>query len=153
MAVTKIWAIKATLEKPIEYIKNPEKTINPEFGKDQDESLTDVIEYASNEDKTERRFYVSGLNCSSDFARTEFVTVKKQFGKEGGIVAFHGYQSFAKGETTPEEAHAIGKELAMSLWGDKYQVVVATHLNTDCLHNHFVFNSGIFCRWKEISSK
>lgn len=28
--------------------------------------------------------------------------------------------------------------------GDRFQVIVATHLNTDCLHNHFVVNSVSF---------
>ena len=145
MAVTKIWPIKATLERPIEYIQNPKKTNNPEFGKNQDDSLEDVIDYASNGDKTERKYFVSAINCSHDYARKEFIIVKKQFGKDGGIVAFHGYQSFAKDEKlTPKEAHEIGKELAQTLWGDRFQVVIATHLNTECLHNHFVFNSVSF---------
>jgi hypothetical protein len=30
------------------------------------------------------------------------------------------------------------------MWGDRFQVIVATHLNTDCLHNHFVVNSVSF---------
>lgn len=30
------------------------------------------------------------------------------------------------------------------MWGDRFQVVVATHLNTECLHNHFVVNSVSF---------
>ena len=63
---------------------------------------------------------------------------KKQFQKEGGIVAFHGYQSFAPGEVTPQLAHEIGVNLAKKLWGDRFQVLVATHLDKAHLHNHFV---------------
>ena len=48
------------------------------------------------------------------------------------------------GEVTPKEAHEIGIKLAQGLWGDKFQVVVTTHLNTDNLHNHFVINSVSF---------
>lgn len=144
MAVTKIWKIKDSLERPIEYIKNPDKTDNPNFATPQDQSLETVMSYAENEEKTEQKFFVTGINCSASHARSEFITVKKQFAKEGGTVAFHAYQSFMSGETTPDEAHAIGKELAARLWGDKYQVVVATHLNTSCLHNHFVLNSISF---------
>ena len=51
------------------------------------------------------------------------------------------FQSFKHGEVTPEQAHEVGVKLAQKMWGDRFQVIVATHLNTDCLHNHFVVNS------------
>ena len=70
--------------------------------------------------------------------------VKKLYGKEKGILAFHGYQSFKEGEVTPEIAHEIGVRLAEEMWEDRFQVVVATHLNTDNIHNHFVINSVSF---------
>ena len=78
-------------------------------------------------------------------ARAEMLSVKKRFGKEDGTIAYHGYQSFAPGEATPEIAHKIGVELAQSLWGDRYQVVVATHLDkANHLHSHFVLNTVSF---------
>ena len=144
MAVTKIWDVKGNINKPIEYVKNPEKTENPLMKKDKDETLDNVIAYAANEDKTEMRLFVSAINCNTTYAARQFDSVKKQFGKEGGIIAFHGYQSFAPGETTPEQAHEIGVKLAEELWGDRFQVVVATHLNTNCIHNHFLLNSVSF---------
>ena len=143
MAVTKIWKIMGRAESPLKYIDDPSKTENP-FTEEERQALTDVIQYAANEKKTEKRFFTTGINCSSYCARDQFATAKKRFGKEDGIVAFHAYQSFAKGETTPEEAHEIGVQLAKTLWGDRFQVLVATHLNTDCLHNHFVINSVSF---------
>ena len=72
------------------------------------------------------------------------INVKKQFFKTDGIQCFHAVQSFVKGEITPEQAHEIGIKLAEELWGDKFQVVVTTHLNTDNLHNHFILNSVSF---------
>ena len=73
------------------------------------------------------------------------IAVKKRFGKEGGVVAYHGYQSFAPNEATPEMAHEIGVRLAKVLWGEKYQVLVATHLDKENhLHNHFVVNTVSF---------
>ncbi|MEE1357899.1 MAG: relaxase/mobilization nuclease domain-containing protein, partial [Clostridia bacterium] len=30
------------------------------------------------------------------------------------------------------------------MWGDTYEIVVTTHLNTDNVHNHFVVNSVSF---------
>ena len=41
----------------------------------------------------------------------------------------------------PEEAHKISLETARRMWGDDYEIVITTHLNTDNLHNHFVVNS------------
>lgn len=79
-----------------------------------------------------------------DTALQEMKNTKKQFFKATGIQCFHGVQSFIKGEVTPEQAHEIGIKLAEELWGDKFQVVVSTHLNTDNLHNHFVLNSVSF---------
>ena len=69
---------------------------------------------------------------------------KRRFDKMGGIIGFHAFQSFAKGEVTPELAHKIGVELANELWGDRFEVVVTTHLNTNCIHNHFCLNSVSF---------
>lgn len=48
------------------------------------------------------------------------------------------------GEVNAQTAHAIGVELATQLWGDRFQVVVATHCNTGVYHNHFVVNSVSF---------
>lgn len=79
-----------------------------------------------------------------DTALHEMRNTKKQFFKTSGIQCFHGVQSFAKEEVTPAQAHEIGIKLAEELWGDKFQVVVSTHLNTENLHNHFVLNSVSF---------
>ena len=79
-----------------------------------------------------------------EFARDQFDTTKLRFGKTGGNVAYHAYQSFAPGEATPDEAHAIGVQLAKELWGDRFQMVVATHTNSHCVHSHIVINSVSF---------
>ena len=66
---------------------------------------------------------------------------KRRFGKMDGRTCYHGYQSFRAGEVDADTAHRIGVALAKELWGDRFEVVVATHLNTDHYHNHFVINS------------
>lgn len=155
MATTSIWDVKGWLGKIVIYVENPEKTENPDFYEKQDmndkgtEALQDVIGYAmreeatSSEELTEQ--FVSGINCSIHTARTEMLAVKKRYGKEDGIVAFHGYQSFAENEVTPKLAHEIGMKLANELWGERFQVIVATHLDKQKhIHNHFVLNSVSF---------
>ena len=159
MAVTSIWRVKGWLGKVVIYVENPEKTTNPEYYQSdaitdrQYQGLEDVISYAVNSDKTRQATedadimerYVSGINCHPGTAREEMLAVKKHFGKEDGTIAYHGYQSFAPGESTPELAHKIGVELAKRLWGERYQVVVATHLDkSNHLHNHFVLNTVSF---------
>ena len=57
---------------------------------------------------------------------------------------YHAFQSFAEGEVTPEIAHEIGVKLAEELWGDRFEVIVTTHLNTNHIHNHFCINSVSF---------
>lgn len=159
MATTSIWRVKGWLGKVVIYVENPDKTENPAFYAKQDmtdrqaQGLSDVIDYAVNSEKTRMtdetaavmQQFVSGVNCHPATAREEMIAVKKRFGKEDGTVAYHGYQSFAPGEATPELAHEIGVKLAHQLWGDKYQVIVATHLDKDShLHNHFVVNTVSF---------
>jgi hypothetical protein len=143
VAVTKIWNIRGKADSPLEYIANPEKT-QREFTESERQALADVIAYAANEDKTEKLFYTTGINCSVEFARDQFDTTKLRFGKTRGNVAYHAYQSFAPGEVTPDEAHAIGVQLARELWGDRFQMVVATHVNSHCVHSHIVINSVSF---------
>ena len=143
MAVTKIWNIRGRADRPLEYITNPEKT-QREFTEAEKQALADVIAYAADEDKTEQFFYTTGINCSVEFARDQFNATKIRFGKTGGNVAYHAYQSFREGEVTPDEAHKIGVQLAKELWGDRFQMVVATHVNTKCTHNHIVINSVSF---------
>ena len=107
------------------------------------------MNYTTQDYKTEEQRCVSGVNCIPEIARDEMMMVKRQFGKEGGITAFHGYQSFAPGEVTPEQAHKIGVELACKLWGDRFQVIMATHLDKQHIHNHFVLNSVSFVDGKK----
>ena len=160
MATTKIWDVHGWIGKVIQYAENPEKTENPEWSAAEYEAmqdvmeyamqdanergLIDVLEYAAADCKIEQRHFVSGINCNVEIARQQMMLTKKQWDKEGGIVAYHGYQSFALGEVTPEAAHRIGVSLAEKLWGDRFEVIVATLLNTNCVHNHFVINSISF---------
>jgi hypothetical protein len=134
MAATKIWAIKRQLSYVLQYAMNADKT-------EASDDLGSVLHYIGRGDKTDRQQFVSGIRCTPDSAYDMMMSTKREYGKNGGTMAFHGYQSFAPGEVTPEEAHQIGVQLAGELWGDRFQVVVATHLDRGHLHNHFVVNS------------
>ncbi len=146
MATTAVWKVKSNLGRVVDYAANPDKTT---FTQVDLQGLRDVMDYATQDYKTEEQRFVSGVNCIPEIARDQMMMVKRQFGKEGGIAAFHGYQSFVPGEVTPEQAHEIGVELAKKLWGDRFQVIVATHLDREHIHNHFVLNSVSFVDGKK----
>lgn len=135
MATTKIWPVRNGLKRLVDYAGNPEKT---EY-----EDLRQTLAYAGRAEKVsgESSCFVTGVNCTPERAFEEMTQVKRRFGKTGGNLAYHAYQSFKPGEVTPEQCHEIGVKLARELWGDKFQVLVATHLDREHLHNHFVINS------------
>lgn len=144
MATTSIWKVENRIDKVIKYTTNIEKTKNKEYEVELYKSLHNAIEYLKADFKTEKQLFVTGVNCNEETALQEMILTKKHYGKEKGILAFHGFQSFAEGEVTAKQAHEIGVKLAEELWGDKYEVLVSTHLNTKHYHNHFVVNSVSF---------
>ena len=135
MATTGFWPVRNSLSAVIAYADNPDKTTNPKY---LDDDLAQVLRYAENDDKTDQRLFVTGVHCTAEHAYEDMAAVQKRFGLKGRIVAYHGYQSFKPGEVTPEEAHRIGIETAKQMWGDRFQVLVTTHLNTGTIHNHMV---------------
>ena len=150
MGTTKIWKVKTNLTRAIDYVMDSRKTALKGAGEESGSDIENVIGYALDGEKTFSGRYVTALNCNATYAKEQFETIKKRFGKEDGILAFHAYQSFADyDDITPDMAHEIGVKLAEELWGDRFQVIVATHLNTKCLHNHFVINSVSFADGKK----
>ena len=142
MAVTSIWPVKSNLSKVIRYVENPEKTT--EESRDEQaalHSIDGVVQYAANDLKTERREYVTCIGCDETRAAEQFMMTKRRLGKTKGRLCFHGYQSFRPGEVDAQTAHEIGKELVKRMWGEDFEVVIATHCNTGCYHNHYVINS------------
>ncbi len=147
MAVTSMWPIKGRVDQVINYARNPEKTIESSQKELAElHAIDGVVEYAANDMKTERRMYVTCLNCREENAARQFMETKRLWSqitgmdKTAGRVCYHGYQSFREGEVTAETAHEIGVKLAERLWGNEYEVLVATHCNTNHYHNHFVLN-------------
>lgn len=154
MAVTRLWKVTDRLDRVIDYAEDEEKTRKPKFSDTEWQSLKDVLEYAKDEEKTEQQFFVTGINCNADKARDQFVAVKQQYNKTDGIQAYHGYISFKDTDAlSPEQAHQIGIEFANRVWGERFQIVVTTHLNTKCLHCHYVINSVSLVDGKMLANK
>ena len=122
MAVTKIKAIRSTVDSAISYIINPAKT---------DEKLL-----------------VSSFGCSVETAAKEFDWTRETAVQHGmpdvKIIARHVIQSFDIGEASPEVAHEIGKQFADEMLGGKYEYVLATHVDREHIHNHIIFNAVSF---------
>ena len=124
MAVTSIWRVHGSVGKVLDYVENAEKTTAVSTG---DGDLSDVIDYAIQQRKTSRpqvrdgeevvQRFVSGINCNPRTAKMEMQKIKKFYGKEDGVIAYHGYQSFAPGEATPELAHEIGGQAGAAALG------------------------------------
>ena len=113
MAYTKIHAIKATVDKAIDYICNPEKT--------------------------DEKMFVSSYACSPETAAYDFKYTLDHCRENSPNKAYHLIQAFAPGEVGFEEAHHIGKELADKLLEGKYSYVVTTHIDKGHVHNHIIF--------------
>ena len=113
MAVTKIHPIKSTLKKALDYIENP--------------------------DKTDEKLFVSSYGCSYETADIEFQMLLDQAYQKGNNLAHHLIQAFEPGETTAEQAHEIGRQLADEVLQGKYPYVITTHIDKGHLHNHIIF--------------
>ena len=117
MAITKIHAIRSTIQKSVDYICNPHKTDN--------------------------RILVDSFCCGIETAGFDF-SHDNSFLKDvdNSIPAYHLIQSFAPGEVTFEEAHKIGEELAREILGNSRAYVLATHVDREHVHNHIIFCSA-----------
>ena len=101
--------------------------------------MNNIFAYVMRGEATEAKL-ISGVACSPDTALEEFQFVKRQFGKEDGRMYYHIVQAFSPDDPiTAEMAHEIG--LKFAAYFPDYQIVVATHYNTDHVHNHLIMNS------------
>jgi hypothetical protein len=113
LAVTKIKPIRATIEKSIAYI--------------------------CNSDKTESCLFVSSEHCVPETAALEFQFLLDKAQAGGCVIGRHLIQSFAPGEVTAEQAHDIGQKMAAEILGGQYAYILATHLDRDHIHNHYIW--------------
>ena len=113
MAYTRIHAVKATVQKALKYIRNPEKT--------------------------DGQILVDSFACGIETAHYDFMDALSKSSGVGDKQAFHLIQSFAPGEVDFDTAHQVGIELADKLLENKYSYVIATHIDKEHCHNHIIF--------------
>ena len=133
MAYDKIIPIRRRLDHCLAYAANEHKT-----------DLAAALHYIGNERKNAPPHadrLRTGINCTVETAYAEMQATKRRWDKCGGILGYHIIHSYAPGEVTPQEAHAAGVEFARRLLGERYEAVIATHLDREHLHCHIVFNS------------
>ena len=144
MAYVKIFAVRKQLKKTVEYVTNKDKTTAP---------LDELIDYALSPEKiiAEQKLYESAINLMDvNSAFKEMSRTKERFGKTEGVLGYHIIQSFKPGEITADKCHELGRKLAEELFGDRFQIVVGTHLNKEHLHNHIIINSVSFVDGKKL---
>lgn len=132
MATTKIHAIKATIDKAIRYVENPEKT--------DDQTL--VSGYNTNPQTAAFDFEITSTMAKS---------VHGSHRKASCNLAYHLIQSFSPDDNvSPEQAHKLGLKLAMEFTDGKFEFIVATHINTESIHNHIIVNAVSFYDYKKL---
>lgn len=93
---------------------------------------------------------VSGKDCCPETAFAEFMATKNTFCKANDVMFYHYTQSFKDGETiSPKTAHEIAMKFAEDNYPD-FEVVVATHVDNEHLHSHFIINSVSFKTGKKL---
>ena len=115
-------------------------------------ALGGVLRYTQQDEKTlwEGRQLVTGWNCTAQSALSEMQLTKERYRKTDGRQYYHFVQSFSEqDDLTPQEVHAIGLELAQREFPD-FEVLVATHIDTDHLHSHLIVNSVSFRNGKKL---
>ena len=132
MAYIKIFPIKVTDKKALDYITNP--------------------------DKTDEKLLVSSFGCSPETADLEFAMTREHAKKngmdKGDNLAFHLIQSFKPGETDEETAHRLEQQFADEVLKGKYEYVISTHVDKNHIHNHIIFNATSFVdHHKYVSNK
>ena len=106
--------------------------------------------YSADADKTGCIRLISGKDCCPETAFQEFMATKNSFKKTDKTMFYHYDQAFKDGETiSPKTAHEIAIKFAEDNYPD-YEVVIATHVDNEHLHSHFIINSVSFKTGKKL---
>ena len=85
MATTKLWKIMGRLDHVLGYAGDEGKSSNPNFTEAELQGLRDVMDYTTQDYKTERQHYITGINCSPGTARQKMLITKQMYKKTDGI--------------------------------------------------------------------
>lgn len=105
-------------------------------------SIKRIINYVTQDKKTTSDL-ITGKDCMAESCLEEMLYTKNLYNKTVGRQYIHIIQSFdSKDNLTPNQVHDAGLKLANTFNG--FQVLVATHIDKEHLHNHLVINSVSF---------
>ncbi len=96
------------------------------------------VDYICDHTKTDHCAYIYSEKCFPKTAEVEFEFLLRQAQEGGKVIGRHLIQSFAQDEVSPEQAHEIGKKLAEEIFKGEYAFVMATHVDKEHTHNHFI---------------
>ncbi len=113
-----------------------------------------TLKYITGEIKAQKAAIVTGINCSDDpesayiemkmcyehYSGEKFHRVGNPTGKEH-LKMHHYVISFKGQEVTPQEADRIAQEWAKAVFGDDFQILIATHTDTNNIHVHLAVNA------------
>jgi len=114
--------------------------------------LKTALEYITNPIKTDDKMLVSSFGCSHETALEEFKLTLSKSIEKGNNKAHHLMQAFEPGETTPEQAHEIGKRLADIVTQGKHEYILTTHIDKGHVHNHIIFCAANFVDYRKYKS-
>lgn len=100
--------------------------------------MKEMVDYVLDERKTrEELCHTSGVTKQT--AYEDMVFIKQLFGKTEGREYLHWVLSHDKG-VSDNVADAVALEV-LQLLQKRYQIVLATHINTENVHTHFLINT------------
>lgn len=107
-------------------------------------SVSHTVNYITSMDKTEGDL-IHSHKCTPELAVKNFDKVLEEYNninrtkrKLNARMIIQSYDPTEK--ITPEQAHEYGKEFARNYLKDDFQYIVATHHDTEHIHNHIIFN-------------
>lgn len=105
-------------------------------------NLKTIINYVTQDKKTTEKL-ITGKDCLAESSLEEMKYTKNLYNKNSGRQYIHIIQSFdPKDNLSKEQVHNAGLKLAEKFNG--FQVLVATHIDKEHLHNHLIINSVSF---------